>query len=375
MRHSHCPVAVSNWQARLSALLLPQFPERLKQRSCSPQVLISLASLMAVLRCSLTHAICRLNPKAGQESIRKAWKSALLSESARETLLKGSLLSWSSRLSRSRRQRGWDIAIDLLHEPFYGQPSQEVFRGAYKQGTRRFWSSATAAIVNRGERLTLAVAAVRNNRMVEVLEALWPQLESLNIRVRRLLLDRGFYSAKVIRWLQARRIPFLMPMIRRGQPGRGTTPFFRRGRSGFARYVWRERNHGDFVEAGVAMVPASDRRRGPRVYIYGGRPPCLEQCQEIYRRRFGIESSYRQCHQSLGWTTSRNADWRRFLMMLSFVIRNLWITEQTTRASQTAFAGVTYPLFLAQLDLLGRNEIAQPSPSTQLAERPSVGNY
>jgi putative transposase len=311
-----------------------------------------------------------LNLSIGDESVRKAWKSALLSDTARQQLLKDSLSSWTTRLSRSRRKRGWDIAIDLLHEPYYGQASQEVFRGAYKQGTRRFWSLATAAIVNRGERFTLAIAAVRNNRMAEVLEALWPQLEALNLRVRRLLLDRGFYSAKVVRWLKVRQIPFLMPMIRRGAVGRGTRPFFRRGRTGFARYQWRERDHGEFVEVGVAMVPARDRRHGPHVYIYGGRPPCLERCQETYRRRFGIESSYRQCHQSLGWTTSRNADWRRFLMVLSFVVRNLWVCVPSPEPSPRRSSRLTYPMFLARLAQLSLAPPLQSSTATRLAEGP-----
>ena len=370
MRHRHSPSGCSDWQARLTALLLPLLPAHLPQRGCSPQLLARLAGLMAALHCSLTHALRRLNLSVSDESVRKAWKSALLSDTARQQLLKDSLSPWAGGLSRSRRKRGWDIAIDLLHEPYYGQPSQELFRGAYKQGTRRFWSLATAAIVNRGERFTLAIAAVRSNRMAEVLEALWPQLEVLNLRVRRLLLDRGFYSAKVIRWLKVRQIPFLMPMIRRGASGRGTRPFFRRGRSGFARYQWRERDRGEVVEVGVAMVPARDRRHGPHVYIYGGPPPGLDRCQEIYRRRFGIESSYRQCHQSLGWTTSRNADWRRFLMVLSFVVRNLWICASPPEPVRLRSSRLTYPLFLAQLALLSLSSTLQPRTAKRLAQGP-----
>jgi hypothetical protein len=234
MRHRHSPPVSADWQARLASILTPLLPQFFPQRGCSPQLITRLAAVMAALHCSLTHAIARLQLSLSPETIRKAWSSALLAEEARRQLLQDSLLPWTGRLSRSRRKRGWDVAIDLVHEPFYGQPSADVFRGAYKLGTRKFWSVATAAIVHHGERFTLAVAAVRNNRMAEVLEALWPQLLGLNLRIRRLLLDRGFYSAKVVRWLNARKIAFLMPMIRRGRSGRGTTPFFRRGQQGSA---------------------------------------------------------------------------------------------------------------------------------------------
>jgi hypothetical protein len=324
---------------------------------------------MAALRCTLTHAVHRLQLAAiSEESVRKAWKGALLSTDQRQQLLRESLSRWTTRLSKSRRRRGWDVAIDLLHEPYYGKTSPEVFRGQFKQGTRRFWSTATAAVVHHGERFTLAIASVRTNQMVEALEALWPQLEALNIHIRRLLVDRGFYSAKVVRWLQAHQLSFLMPMIRRGRRGTGTTPFFRRGRSGFARYQWRERNRGGVVEVGVAMVPSRDRRRGPRVYVYGGRPPGLEVCQAVYRRRFGIESSYRQCHQSLGWTTSPNADWRRLLMVLSLVVRNLWIVEQRPGPRGLRVLGATYLMFLARVDLTPLRPPTDPSAIPRLTD-------
>lgn len=370
MRHRYSPPVAADWQARLASILTPLLPQHFSQRGCSPLLITRLAAVMAALRCTLAHACARLQLSIGPETIRKAWTSALLKEEPRQQLLQDSLAAWMGRLSRSRRKRGWDVAVDLVHEPFYGRSSADIFHGACKQGTRKFWSVATAAIVHQGERFTLAVAAVRNNRMTEVLDALWPQLLHLNLRIRRLLLDRGFYSAKVVRWLNARKIPFLMPMIRRGRPGRGTTPFFRRGRSGFSCYEWRERDHGAWVSAGVAMVPHHDRRRGPRVYLYGGRPPNLEQIPLIYRRRFGIESSYRQCHQSLGWTTSRNADWRRFLVVLSFVLRNLWITEKALPQPSGEQSRQTYPLYLAQLTTLVAGLTTQPSTSTRLAEGP-----
>jgi len=44
-------------------------------------------------------------------------------------------------------------------------------------------------------------------------------LSDLKIKVKKLYLDRGFFSTPVIRWLQALEIPFLMPAIRRGKQG------------------------------------------------------------------------------------------------------------------------------------------------------------
>ena len=85
------------------------------------------------------------------------------------------------------------------------------------------------------------------------------------------------------------------------------------------------------------------------------------------KRSTGIESSYRQCHQSLGWTTSPNADWRRLLMVLSFVIRNLWIVDQMGGRREPA-EPATYPMFLARVDLTSPHPTADPPSTPQLAE-------
>ena len=49
------------------------------------------------------------------------------------------------------------------------------------------------------------------------------------------------------------------------------------------------------------------------------------QARRWYRRRFGIESSYRCAGQARGWTTSPNAAYRFVLLALSFILLNVWI--------------------------------------------------
>ena len=49
------------------------------------------------------------------------------------------------------------------------------------------------------------------------------------------------------------------------------------------------------------------------------------QARRFYRRRFGIESSYRCAGQVRGWTTSPNAAYRFVLLALSFILLNVWL--------------------------------------------------
>ncbi len=52
-------------------------------------------------------------------------------------------------------------------------------------------------------------------------------------------------------------------------------------------------------------------------------PP--KRARRLYRRRFGVESSYRCAGQVRGWTTSRNAAYRFVLIGLSFLLLNVWL--------------------------------------------------
>jgi putative transposase len=47
--------------------------------------------------------------------------------------------------------------------------------------------------------------------------------------------------------------------------------------------------------------------------------------RKCYRRRFGIETSYRCMRQVRAWTTARNAALRFLLMSLAFILLNLWL--------------------------------------------------
>src|SRR5437588_525580 len=88
------------------------------------------------------------------------------------------------------------------------------------------WACSLQALAP-GRRWTVGLARVRSNRMPAVLRALWPQVEASGLRVRRRLLDGGFYCAGVVRWLQRRGVPFVLPVPRKGTAG-GTRALYGR---------------------------------------------------------------------------------------------------------------------------------------------------
>jgi putative transposase len=103
-------------------------------------------------------------------------------------------------------------------------------------------------VICRGCRYTLGLRAVHHSDpWPDVVRELLQQVRQTGVRIRCVLLDRGFYSVGVIRYLQAARYPFLMPAIRRGRKPNhpegpsGTWAFTTRRRSGWANYTPEER--------------------------------------------------------------------------------------------------------------------------------------
>jgi putative transposase len=114
------------------------------------------------------------------------------------------------------------VTIDLVALPYHGTVDavhqDEVCRSNAKCGTTHFFTYATAYAVVRGRRYTLAMCRVRAKQTIgHVMQTLLERLAILDIRIKLLLLDRGFYSVRVIQDLIACELPFIMPAVKRGK--------------------------------------------------------------------------------------------------------------------------------------------------------------
>ena len=84
-----------------------------------------------------------------------------------------------------------------------------------------FTSCATLYVITKNKRVTLAIRGVRTfDTSVAIITYLLAELNSLKIKVKKLYLDRGFFSIPVIRWLQALDVPFRDACYQERKPGR-----------------------------------------------------------------------------------------------------------------------------------------------------------
>lgn len=224
---------------------------------------------------------------------------------------------------------GMEVAIDFHDEPFYGKTEEArtyTCRGPAKKGTTRFMRLASASVIWRGLRLTLALIYVLPEYSTfQVLQRLLQRLSHLGIRPGVLYLDKGFCQGEVIRYLQDKRQPAVLACTIRGKEG-GTRALCRGRKSYRTRYTFTDGTEVEMVV--VATLPRGKdgkRRRKWLMFVVielDWSPKVIMRC---YRRRFGIECDYRQMRQMRVISSSRNPAMKFFLLGLSFVLLNLWV--------------------------------------------------
>src|SRR3954462_5929618 len=159
----------------------------------------------------------RLRDAPSAETARKALLATLPDYAALQRRLNAAL---AGHLPKALRQHLQRLALDPTLIPYHGKPFrdlQEIYRGQAKDGTSPFHAYATAYVVRHGQRYTVALTGVsKGEPLKDVIPRLLRQAASVGIRPRLLLLDRGFYSVAVVRYLQQARRPFLMPVVCHG---------------------------------------------------------------------------------------------------------------------------------------------------------------
>lgn len=306
--------------------------------TCTASVFLHVLFTACSRLCSLSAACWSLATAPCRETIRQATLQAL---KRKDELLRRLNRALTVQLPRALRRRPQQVAIDLVLIPYHGQPMldlKEVYRSQAKSGTSHFHAYATAYVNYRGQRFTLALATVeRGEKLHEVLKRLLRRLAALGVATRMLLLDRGFWSVAVLRYLQRARRPFLMPVVLRGRKDghpegpSGTRVFAARKRGGWDEYTVTA-SDGQKARVSICVHCRNYNgqwgRHGRQTLVYafwGFQASSTKWVRETYRQRFAIETSYRQMHQARARTCTRSPLVRLLLVGVALVLRNVWV--------------------------------------------------
>jgi hypothetical protein len=305
---------------------------------CTALALLTLLFYAAARLTSLAAACRSLSRAPSDTAARTALRATLPALHELQRRLNRALQGDLPAALRRRRQ---PLAIDLTLLPYHGEPladPREVYRSQAKEGTSHFHAYATAYVIRKGQRFTVALAYVRKgDDLAAVVRGLLRQAAGAGVRPRYVLLDRGFYQVGVIRYFQAARCPFLMPAPAKGrtadhpQGPSGTRVFHLWKRGGWSRYTL---TGGDGRRATVAIcvkcrnLRGERKRRGRQALVYaswGLAPSSSQWVYQTYRTRFGIETTYRQLREARIRTCTRDPLLRLLYVGIALLLRNVWV--------------------------------------------------
>ena len=273
------------------------------------------------------------------------------------------------------RSKAWEAAGDWVDIPYHGKDGEEdqnVRPNQPKAGTTRFHAYATLAVIRKGKRVTLAITVVRKGeKMDQIVKRLIARARQLGARFKCTYWDKAFGAVEVMRYLRACRVPYVIALAQHGKNGIRRLCVERRSRR--ARYTFNTKRKPYQTDVAIACHyagRASKRRpkkkkKGVRYYayaVYGVGHRSASAISAAYRRRFSIESGYRQLHQVRARTRSRHTGLRLLLIGLALMLVNLYVllrsswTIVTRYGSRICYRAVTLDevaiALLAQIQLL-----------------------
>jgi hypothetical protein len=345
MRKAQYTVTRKDVQEHTAALLQQTAGLKETEGKCTLPVLIHLVCAAAARLTSLFDACAQMEDAPSGETARLALLATLPDYAKLQCGVNRALVA---DVPKPLRKREHPFAIDLHLVPYYGEAFEdpkEIYRSQAKAGTHNFHAYASAYVVFHGQRFTVALTpVVSGEKMKDIVQRLLTLARRTSIRPGLLLLDRGFYSIDVIRYLQRARVPFLMPAVARGrqpaegEPAKGIRAFQRWKRGGWGQHTLVTGKE----KATVLICVHCGNHRGRRkkrgrfawVYAYWGiRPRSTRWMKDTYRSRFGIETSYRQLNEARIKTCTRNPVVRFFFIALALILRNVWVWFHWERLS------------------------------------------
>jgi putative transposase len=252
-----------------------------------------------------------------------------------------------------------EFAMDITYIPYHGKPKKddaEIVRSKAKDGTTHFHAYATLYVILLGKRFTLALKYVKKGTSnLEIISHFMDIIKSLDITVKKLYLDKGFCEVEVINYLKQRNIDAIIALPLKGKAIKANL----KGRkSKIICYTMKSPKTKATATFDLSLVCKYSKkkynRKGARYFAYAliGTIPKPKKVFSEYRKRFGIESSYRIMNRARARTSSRSPEIRLLYVAISLIIQNAWVyfnwsyMRERKQGVRKANEGMTFYEFL-----------------------------
>lgn len=307
---------------------------------CTSDTLLQIL-LIAAARVVSIFAACRdLADAPCDQTIRNGLRASLPELAELERRLNCAL---GTKLPKALSRKSRIIAIDLTLIPYHGGPlldEREIYRSSPKSGTTHFHAYGSAVVVHKGHRYTLALTRVqRGETMKAVVQRLLATVRKRHVKIKFLLLDKGFFSVETISYLKRVGHGFIIPAVPRGRKPKGRKPAtglraLLRKNHGYYAHTMTSSVSGKARSTQVTICVASktyrhkksdQRRQKKLLYAVWKVRLTPRAIRETYRLRFGIETSYRQMNEARIPTCTKDPRQRLLFVGIALVLRNVWV--------------------------------------------------
>lgn len=222
-------------------------------------------------------------------------------------------------------------AVDLSNDNYYGEYNGLLRRSKKERGTNLFYTYASFHIVEKGKRITvftIPVYQLDDHATIceELIKAAWIR----GIKIKKLLIDRGFYSVDVMNVLDRLKVDFLMPAIKNERMKQAIVDYHNHLIPKMVKFKIRNSKEEE-ASFGLMIYKKKEANPIPDQYIVFATNMRYSEARKLYRKipleykkRWGVETGFRVQKSIKAMTTSQNYTIRIVYQMLSVIIYNLW---------------------------------------------------
>ncbi|MDR2624171.1 MAG: hypothetical protein LBC39_06365 [Methanobrevibacter sp.] len=162
-----------------------------------------------------------------------------------------------------------------------------------KQGTSRFYAYASIYLILRNKRYTLGVKYIRKgDTLKDTIDFLINEIRTMRFKIKGLYLDREFFTVEVINYLKNRKIPFIIPYVKRGPSG-GIRKLLKGRKSYSTEYTMRSKEDEATFQVNVVVKYSKGKkynRNGIEYFAYA-----------VYNMNLPIKNTFKEYIKSFGY--------------------------------------------------------------------------
>ena len=238
------------------------------------------------------------------------------------------------------------IAVDEHLIPWYTKKNGYSKGGKRKKGTNVFEAYITAQVVSGRTHPTVAGYPIAGGEpQSHYLGGLIENAQRRGVKIRTILLDRGFVSVDNILEMERLDVKYVMPL-----PGNdklySMMQEYHDKRGEAVREYTMTNKYGRSATTTLVIVPKKNPGKGGKMSdLYVGFITNIEvddpkdlirYIPKVYRIRWGIETGYRKLEEVRARTNSRRIGARLFLLFISLGILNFWLLYRDMYVDQVA---------------------------------------